>query len=260
MKVTLRTQTIFILLAMFISSLACQFLFPSRTGTVISECAELVSAVANLQAGDIPEHLSSSGIKDGSEFDVNEYFSVLTHLSMQEGYALDYAYQNDDLGGYPLIYARPTNLASYTSIADVPETLQASDFRDYVEIDDTEQGFFEYVVLDIMARQFYLYWHANYNDTEIVCSRGEVNDIVDRVSSGDFGYAMDLAQQTKARTLKNIEPVVNLSGDVAAVQFITFTKWGGFYRETYTIDRAFPHTIIDVKQENVVPYDCGVMF
>ena len=138
--------------------------------------------------------------------------------------------------------------------------MKASDFRDYVEIDDTEQGYFEYVVMDIMARQFYLYWHANYNDTEIVCNRGEVNDIVDRVSSGDFGYAMEPAQQTKARTLKNIEPVVNLTGDVATVQFITFTKWGGFYRETYTINRAFPHTIIDVKQENVVPYDCGVMF
>jgi hypothetical protein len=256
----MRTQTIFILLAVFVSSLACQFLFPSRTGTLISNCATLVSAVAELQVGDIPEQLFNSGIKDGSEFDVNQYFSVLTHLSMQEGYALDYIYINDSLGSYPLIYARPTDLTPYTSPADIPEAMQISDFRDYVEIDDTEQGYFEFVVMDIMARQFYLYWHANYNDTEIVCNRGEVNDIVDRVSSGDFGYAMDLAEQTKARTLKNIEPVVNLTGDVATVQFMTFTKWGGFYRETYTINRAFPHTIIDVKQDNVVPYDCGIMF
>jgi hypothetical protein len=260
MKVTMKTQTIFLLLAVLASLLACQFLFPSQTGTVIAGCADLVAAVADLQAGDIPEHLSSSGIKNGNELDVNQYFSVLTHLSMQEGYALDYVYQNDDLGGYPLLYARPADLTPYTSMDDVPEALQATDFRDYVQIDDTEQGYFEYVVLDIMARQFYLYWHANYNDTEIVCNRGEVDDIVDKVSSGDFGYAMDLAQQTKARTLKNIEPVINLTDDVATVQFITFTKWGGFYRETYTISRAFPHTIIDVKQDNVVPYDCGVMF
>lgn len=260
MKVTMKTRTIFVLLAVFASSLACQFLFPSRTGTVISDCAELVSAVAELQSGDIPEQLSTTGIKDGSEFDVNRYFNVLTHLSMQDSYALDYVYQNDDLGGYPLLYARPADLPPYTSIADVPEPMQSSDFRDYLEIQDVEQGYFEYVILDIMARQFYLYWHANYNDTEIVCNRGEVNDIVDRVGSGDFGYAMDLAQQTKARTLKDIEPVVTLTGDVANVQFITFTKWGGFYRETYTIQRGFPHTIIDVKQENVVPYDCGVMF
>ena len=37
-------------------------------------------------------------------------------------------------------------------------------------IEDVEQGYFEYVVMDIMANQFYLFWHANYNDTEIVCN------------------------------------------------------------------------------------------
>jgi hypothetical protein len=256
----MKTKTIFLLLAVFASSLACQFLLSSRTGTVISDCANLMSAMADLQSGDIPEHLSNIGIKNGSELDVNQYFNALTHLSMQEGYTLDYVYQNDDLGGYPLLYPRPTDLAPYTSTTDVPETMQASDFRDYLVIEDVEQGYFEYVVMDIMARQFYLFWHANYNDTEIVCNRGEVNDIVDRVGSGDFGYAMDLAQQTKARTLKDVEPVVNLTGDVATVQFITFTKWGGFYRVTYTISREFPHTIVNVNSENLVPYDCGVMF
>jgi hypothetical protein len=164
------------------------------------------------------------------------------------------------MGGYPLLYARPVDQTPYASLSDIPANTELPDYHEYLEIDDTEHGYFEYVVMDIMARQFYLYWHANYNDTEIICNRAEVNDIVDRVSSGDFGYAMDLAEQTKARTLKDIEPVVNLTGDVATVQFMTFTKWGGFYRETYTIKRAFPHTIVDVKQDNVVPYDCGVMF
>lgn len=256
----MKTRTIFLLLAVFVSSLACQFLLPSQTGTVISECADLVASVAELQTGDIPEHLFDTARKDGSEFDANQYFNVLTHLSMQEGYTLDYVYQNDGMGGYPLLFPRPADLAPYTSIEDVPETLRSSDFRDYLVVEDTEQGYFEYVVMDIMARQFYLYWHANYNDSEIVCNRSEVNDIVARFSSGDFGYAMDLGQQTKARTLKNIEPTVNLTGDVAKVQFITFTKWGGFYRETYTIRREFPHMIIDIQQQNVVPYDCGIVY
>ena len=95
----MKTQAIFLLLAVFVSSLACQFLLPSRTGTVISECANLVSAVADLQAGDVPEQLFNTGLKDGSELDVNQYFSVLPHLSMQEGYTLDYVYQNDGMAG-----------------------------------------------------------------------------------------------------------------------------------------------------------------
>ena len=256
----MKKPTIFVLLIVFASSLACQFLFPARSGAVISSCAELVSAIANLQSGDIPRHLSDTGKKQGGEFDVNQYFDVLTHLSMREGYALDYVYQNDDLGGYPLLYARPLDQTSYASPADIPLNAELPDFHDYLEVEDVEQGYFEYVVMDIMARQFYLFWHANYNDTEVVCNRQEVNDIVERVSSGDFGYAMDPGQQTKARAMRNIEPIVNLKGDIATVEFITFTKWGGFYRETYTINRSFPHTIIDVKQQNIVPYDCGVMF
>ncbi|HLF75345.1 MAG TPA: hypothetical protein VI524_13405, partial [Anaerolineales bacterium] len=70
----------------------------------------------------------------------------------------------------------------------------------------------------------------------------------------------DLAQQVKARTMKNIGPDVNLTGDVATVQDLTFTKWGGFYRETYTIRRSFPHTITDVKRENLAPNDSGMMY
>jgi hypothetical protein len=214
----------------------------------------------NLQAGTIPESLWTTGKKSGDELDVNQYFNVLTHISMRHGYALDYLYQIDDLGGYPLLYARPVDQDPYVSMADIPEDLAWPDFRDYVEIEDVEQGYFEYVVLDIMGDQFYLYWHANYNDTQIICNRQQIYDIVAQVSSGDFGNPMDAEQQKKARTLRNIVPVVHLTGDVAVVEVVTFTKWGGFYRLTYTISREAPHKIIDVEQEILLPYDSGVAF
>jgi len=256
----MKTHRVFLLLAIFVSSLSCQFLMPSRVGGVISDCANIVSGVANLQAGSIPQHLLDTGTKQGDEFDVNRYFDVTTHISMRQGYALDYVYQTDSLGAYPLLYAHPSNQAPYTSIADIPENTQLLDFLEYLEVEDVEHGYFEYVVMDIMAGQYYLDWHANYNDIEIVCNRAEVDEIVASVSSDDFGNAMGLAEQTKARTMRNIEPVVRLTGDNAAVEVVVFTKWGGFYRYTYTISRGLPHTIMDLKQENLVPYDCGVMF
>jgi hypothetical protein len=55
-------------------------------------------------------------------------------------------------------------------------------------------------------------------------------------------------------------PAVLLSGDTAVVELVTFTKWGGFYRLIYTISREAPHTIIEIKKENILPYDCGVVF
>src|SRR5918994_2901454 len=250
----------FLLIALFASSLACQFLNPTGTGTVISECAQIVSAVASLQSGQVPSSLFETGKKQGDEFDVNQYFNVLTHTSMQEGYTLDYVYQIDSLGGDPLLYARPVDQAPYPSVLEIPDNTELPDFREHLQLEDVEQGYFEYVVLDLMANQFYLFWHANYNDTVILCNRQQVYDIVAQVSSGEFGAAMDVAQQAQARTLRNVRPVVRLTGDVATVEIVTFTKWGGFYRETYTISRGFPHTIVDVKQENIVPYDCGIAF
>lgn len=258
--VPMKKPALSLLLSLFASSLACQFLIPSRTGTVIPNCTQIVSGMGALQAGETPDHLFNTGVKRGDELDVNDYFDVLTHLSMQEDYTLDYVYHNDSLGGFPLVYARPVDQTPYASVADIPAGTELPEFREHLQVADVEQGYFEYVVLDIMARQFYLFWHANYNDTQIVCNRQQVNDILAQVASGDFGVAMDRASQTRARMLRNIEPVVHLRANDATVEFVTFTKWGGFYRETYTISRGFPHTIVDSKQENLVPYDCGIMF
>ena len=241
-------------------SLACQFLAPAREGMIINNCADIVSAVGEIQSGIAPQHLIDTGVKRGDEFDVNGYFTVLTNLSMQGGYLLDYVYISESLGGSPLLYARPESQATYTSMEDVPENAQLPDFREYLEVEDVKEGYFEYVVLNTMANQFYLDWHALYNDTEIVCNSDEVHAIIPDISDGSFGNALDLAGQVKARAMKNIEPGVQLTGDNAIVEVIIFTKWGGFYRQIYTISRSFPHTIIDVESENIVPYDCGIAF
>ncbi|HET9905099.1 MAG TPA: hypothetical protein VFQ23_00615, partial [Anaerolineales bacterium] len=80
------------------------------------------------------------------------------------------------------------------------------------------------------------------------------------ISYESFGIPLDAAGKVKARAMNNIEPAVQLTGNNAIVELITFTKWGGFYRQTFTISRAFPHTIVDTQSENIVPYDCGIAF
>ena len=255
----MKKRIVFLLTVIFFS-FSCQFLAPGREDTVIANCAAVVNAVGGVQAVDIPHHLLDTGIKRGDEFEVNQYFTVLDHVSMREGYTLDYVYVNESLGGFPLLYARLESQTPYGSMKDIPENTQLPDFREYLEVRDVEQGYFEYVVLNTMANQFYLDWHALYNDIEIVCNKDEVNAIVADISDGSFGNPLDISGQVKARAMNNIEPVVQLIGDNATVEVITFTKWGGFYRQSYTISRSFPHTIIDTQSENIVPYDCGIMF
>lgn len=242
-------------------SLACQVFVPppAREGTVIPGCTELVRAMADLRPEKIPPALLETGVKQGGEFDVNDYFKALTHLSMQKGYSLDYIYQVDGLGAYPLLYALPDGQAPYASGADIPENTKLGDFREHLDIEDTGQGYFEAVVMQIMARQFYLSWHANYNDAEIVCDKDAAKAIVEQINAGDFGMEMDARQKAQVLAMTNIEPVVKLTSGSAIVEVVIFTKWGGFYRQTYTISRSFPHTI-EMKEENLVEYQCGIMF
>lgn len=257
----MKKQTTVLVLAAFLFSMACQLLTPSnREGTIISACADVLSAFRAVQPGAVPQSLLETGVKQGGEFDVNDYFEAFTHISMEEGYALDYVYQVDSLGAFPILYARPTDQPAYASANELPADTQWTDYLNHISIDDSEQGYFEFVALDIMARQFYLDWHANYNDTEIVCDKKAVNEIVADINDGSFGAPFDASQQVQARTLTDIEPLVKLTDDSAIVEIITFTKWGGFYRLIYTVSRSFPHAILDVKTENILEYDCGIVF
>lgn len=250
--------SIFVILVV---TLACQALpAPAGDGSVISNCSELVLAVRSLQSIELPDYLYTTGVKTGDEFDVNQYFTALPHLSMQTGYVLDYIYSADDLGGSPTLYVRPVNHASYVSVRDIPRDERLKDYHNYLVVDDVEQGYFEEVALSIMDDQFYLFWHAAYNDTVIVCDQAAVEDIIKEVNGGDFGYGFDASQQTEARSIQDVEPMVKLTEDTAIVEVVTFTSWGGFFRQTYTISRSFPHRILDMQEKNLVPYDCGVAF
>ena len=257
----MKKEMVFLLLAAFIGSLACRALTPAtaRDGTVITNCPDVVTAVRNLQPAEVPDALLT-GVKQGGEFDVNDYFTTLTHLSMQEGYILDYVYQSDGLGAYPILYARPVDQPAYVSVTDLPAGYDWTEYRSHVMVAGAEQGFFEFAVMNIMAGQFYLYWHANYNDTEIVCDNDAANAIVENTNSQGFGMEFDLLQQAQVRKLTDVEPVVRFTDDSAIVEMVVFTKWGGFHRWTYTISRSFPHQFLDVQTENLVPYDCGILF
>jgi len=256
----MKKQLIFLLLMILAFSLSCQFLFPAREGTTISNCSDIVTVVRNIQPSNTPQSLYETGVKQGNEFDANEYFNALTNISMQDGYLLDYVYPIADLGASPILYARPEEQPSYTSIEDIPKGTDLVDFHNYIEIEDVEQGYFEYVMMDIMAGQFYLFWHALYNDTQIVCNSSDVNAIISDVNDGSFGNKFDISQQAKAHAMTNLEPLVQLTEDTATVEVIVFTKWGGFYRWTYTISRSFPHKIIAPNRKTLYRMIAGGRF
>jgi hypothetical protein len=227
----------------------------------ITTCRATLDAMAAMMGGlEFPSNFQvENPVKTGGEFDVMKYFTVLDHVSMQAGYLLDYVYHFDGMGGYPVLYVRPAAQPPYATEADLTSGGVSTKYLDYIQTDDTPESYFQFVVLSMMGNQFYLYWHADYNDSQIVCDKAGVNAIVSSLN-GDFGYRMSITSRIQAALLKDVSPSVNIGAETVEVRLVTFTRWGGFFEEIYTLSRSMPHIIQDVQEKNLVPYECGVMF
>jgi hypothetical protein len=251
----------------------------TTTSVTISGYQETVDAMARLHMIEFPEYLREyNSVKKGGEFNVNEYFKVLTHLKIADGYTLDYIYNFQGSGGQPDLYVRPTGQPPYANYEEYAAAMlgdpkifdvfgiitplwneESKAYEDKIIIDGTEDGFFEYVVLQIMGSQFYLFWHAAYNDWQIICDQARLEGIVDDIMSEDYGMPPPMGFENKAKRL-DVRPVININDDVAVVSVVYFTDWGGFKRLTYTIKKEYPHTIINIETETLVEYDCGITF
>ncbi len=257
-------KTSFFLVLIFLLT-ACR-LFPAGgspvpAGEIVSGCRANVDGLAGLINGlKIPDtFLTDNPTKQGGEFDVTQYFGVLDHLSMQPGYSLDYVYHYDGMGGYPRLYAHPVDQVPFATEAELDAGGDKPGYLDFIQTDGTPESYFQWILLSIMGNQFYLNWHAHYNDAMLVCDKTEVMKIVamtDHIS----GIPMPLKVRIQARLLGYVEPRVLIGEKTVKLQIVTFTQWGGFYRRTYTLQRSLPHAIMDIREENLVPYDCGVMF
>lgn len=246
------------LIVVVFSLVACNTLIPSATPTPTAWQDTVDGMVSLTRELKIPDHFrETGGARTGTEFDVNEYFTVLTHLSMEEGYVLDYVYYLGKDSGIPIVYARQEGEARYSTPAEYEEAvgedeLRASRYLEHVRGDGTAEGYFELVVLSIMANQFYLYRHALQNDKTVVCDRETVEAVIEGLP-----YKPMSAEAKRAALGLDFEPRVEFEDEVVWVRVVTFTKWGGFFQEEYTISRSFPHLILEHEEEQLVPYNCG---
>ncbi len=97
---------------------------PTQIDQLEADVAQMTSLLG--MAGLVPRYLQQTDArKNGSEFDVSQFFTVLEHLSMESGYTLDYVYRFDGMGGSPVLYARPLNQVPYGSSADLEAVWQS---------------------------------------------------------------------------------------------------------------------------------------
>lgn len=244
--------------------------------TTIESAGEWIQAVENL-----PERNRNRGCRGGPArcrrelllFDVNDYLLVFDHLSIEQGYLLDYIYKSDSVGGMPVLYAYPDGKAPLRSydefIAAHGSSYQGSfekiehsdDYLAHVMIDDTPEGYFQFVALKIMDDLFYLNWHAYYNDTTIITSADEARKAYSEAEGG--GDRSDLRAGTRLQSKINgldYTPTVVMDDDHAIVRLITFSDRGGFRELTVTIQRTFPHEIVKWKKRLKIFTFTGVIY
>jgi hypothetical protein len=185
---------------------------------------------------------------------------------MEPGYVLDYVYYWDGMGGSPVLYARKAEAPAYRTFSEYSRAVStpapgtaAGSWLDHVRTDGTPEGFLELVVLRTMGSQFYLFWHSGYNDARIVCNQTMTEAIVSSLEGTNFGTPLTAEQAAAARAL-DTAPRVEIGDRQVVVKIVMFTRWGGFYRSTFTLQRDFPHTFEKPRSEELVPYDCGIMF
>lgn len=235
---------------------------PTVTPSEAESWQQTVDDLRDLQKSQqTPDHLWQTGIRDGTEFDVQEYFTILDHLSVEAGWVLDYGYQAGGDRGYPILYARPADDPPYATYQEYQLAVAADPDREpiaphlhRVVVDGTPEGFFQYVVLEIMGGQFYLHWHAGENDSQIITTQARLQEIIDAVASEMGPEAASQARGTDPT------PQVSIQDEVVVVQVSVFTRWGGLLRRTYTISREFPHRILGVEVGVVAECDCGIPF
>ena len=243
-----------IVLSMLVVCVSC-----SGTSTTLDPAytRETVEAVAALRPMGHTGTEFLQGLVDGTEegFDVNQYLDVLTRLSLKDGYALGYTYYlQEDFGGHPILHTRPQEYDTFAEYIEAERPNLPSDYSylDYIRVDGTAEGFFEFVVLEIMGDQFYLYWHSGANDAEMVYNRAKLWEIVNEHPKLPYGAKL------RARTL-NVTPVVKIKDDTVVVQVVTFSNWSGFVQRSYTISRDFPHRVIEVESKTLVEYKTDVV-
>jgi len=193
---------------------------------------------------------------EGDRFDVNDYFSVLTHLKIEDGYTLDYVYFAPGGGdGAPYVYAIPTNVPKFANYSEYEEA-GVDNYLNHILVDGTAEGFYELAVLSVMGEQFYLAWHFAYNDWGVVSSEEKLDEIILMMEERSSPFT---DEEVEAVLKLDVTPRVKFSGNNVQVWLLLFTKYGGFYERKFTFKREFPHLMTE-EDNLLVPYHCGDVY
>lgn len=211
-------------------------------------------------------------VTDSSWFNVNDYLKGLPLLKLADGYVLDYVYWTTLGGGAPHLYGRkkdaprissPYLMMFLTEKSDV-EQIAYVPYLSALTTDDSIEGYIQLAVFNHLCEQFYLSWHGGYRNAPLIASYRGMQRFLsnpDNVmrSKQQKKYGLPIAIQDEARRI-DPSPRVRILDNAVLVSLVAFSDWEGFFRQTLVFSRTSPHQILSNEKENLVKYNCGIMF
>jgi len=229
---------------------------------------------------------------DLDKYDVSGFFAILTHLRMEPGYILDYVYYHDEYGGFPVLYAHKSDETAFKNYEEYRQargeigeeelwdrvygksgTRSAGNifgYLDHVMIDDTPEGYFQYVLLRIMGSQFYLFWHSGYNDQRPIFSYGQLREVLSKEKDDlkRLIAIMPKDMQLSSWSLTALDPwvLIHKAAEVdfapsiiinkekVEIKVVVFSEYKGLMRRSFLVSRAFPHLLLKESQSILIPY------
>ena len=105
------------------------------------------------------------------DFNLQDYFTILDKIWVEEGYKFSFEYYKEHLGSEPILVTYPEgNPPDNESL-----TLNSDKYLEHIQLDGTPESYLQYIILKIIGGQFALRWHANYNDTEIIFTSKKIS-------------------------------------------------------------------------------------
>jgi hypothetical protein len=243
---------------------------PVPTVAVTETCRSAIDGIDALKKNiGLPGHLrSGEPYRRAGDFDPNEYFSVLNHLQMEFGYTLDYVYYLDGAGSKPMLYARGIFVEPFRSYDDFVQSIgrkrsdersvdvlpYAFDYLEKIQVDGSEEGYFQFYALAELGDQFYLSGKARYNDFIILCDLSDLTIVKQELSRN--GIALPEDDWKRAESI-DFRPTVSVDENAATVRLVIFSKWGGFWEEVVVMDKLRPWHLLYLEQNVYVSYGCG---
>jgi hypothetical protein len=118
-------------------------------------------------------------------------------------------------------------------------------------------GFLQLVLFDTMKGRFNLYWHSAYCDRHFIATPSGLDAIISNISDPLLPLS---GSQKRAAQRIDPAPEVLIGDEMVDIRVTWFTKWGGFNETHYVLSREYPHLILSTESQNLVEYDCGIMF